>query len=170
MPARYRRAAVLAALAALIAVPALAAEPVADARYEGQTSQGERYRLAFRVAPDAAHVERLIAQFRTATCEESEIGTQGTLRIASIAIADGRFATSGKETARLRPAGKFEGGKQIERYRIAGHFPDAESARGTLRVRVEIRDRSGATIDNCTSAKRIAWSADRLGIIPGQPE
>ena len=170
MPHRICRVLVPALLAALAAVPALAAEPVPDSRYEGQTSQGARYRLEFRVAPDATRVERLLAQFKVTTCEQSERGTQGSLRIAAIGIDDGRFAVRGKETARLRRAGEFEGGEQIERYRLTGHFPDGEQARGRLKVTVEIRDRAGETVDTCTSAKRISWSADRLGVGPEQPE
>ncbi len=165
-----RRVAVPAALATLAVVPAVAAEPVADARYEGQTSQGERYRFAFRVGPGATHVERLFAQFRTPACTSSEKGTQGSVRIERIAIADGAFAASGKEVARLAPAGDFKGGRQIERFRVIGHFPDAERARGKLRIRVVIRDRTGEIVDTCTTAKQISWSADRLGVGPEQPE
>ena len=170
MAFRTSRVAVVAALATLAAVPSAVAQPVADSRYDGQTSQGEHYRFEFRVGPGATSVERLFAQFKTPKCETSKHGTQGSVRIGTIAIADGRFATSGKETARLKAAGEFDGGRQIERYRVIGHFPDGERARGELRIRVEIRDRSGETVDRCTTAKRIAWSADRLGVGPEQPE
>jgi hypothetical protein len=149
---------------ALAATPALATQPVADSRYAGQTSQGDRYRLEFRVAPDARRVERVLAQFRTPACTHSPRGTQGNLRIAGAAIDGDRFTARGKETARLAPAGKFEGGKQIERYTLAGHFPDAERATGTLKITVEIRDKAGDEVDRCTTAKRVRWSADRLGV------
>ena len=99
-------------------------------------------------------------------CTKSERGTQGSIRIPSVAIAQDRFTARGKETARLAPAGKFEGGKQIERYVLAGRFPDGERARGTLRITVEIRDKAGTEVDSCTTAKRIRWSADRLGVAP----
>ena len=126
-----RRAAVPAALATLVVVPAVAAEPVADARYEGQTSQGEqlpvRRSASARARPASSGCSRSSARRRATSSEQ---GTQGSLRIERIAIADGAFATSGKEAARLAPAGDFEGGRQIERYRVIGHFPDGERARG----------------------------------------
>ena len=168
MNPRIRRVAVLAALASTVAVPALAADPVADSRYEGQTSQGANgLRFEFRTSTDGSKVERLLTQFRARRCERADNGTQGSIRVASAAIDDGAFAKRGKETARLAPSGSFQGGSQIERYRIRGHFATPERAVGTMRVTVEVRNKAGATIDTCTTGKRaITWSAERLGVGP----
>ncbi len=144
-------------------------QPVADSRYDGQTSQGERYRFEFRVGPGATSVERLFAQFRTPKCETSRTGTQGSVRIRGVPIAEAASRTSGKETARLKAAGEFEGGRQIERYRVIGHFPDDERARGELRITRRDPRPAGDVVDRCTTAKRITWSADRLGVGPEQP-
>ena len=112
-------------------------------------------------------MQRVFAQFRARRCERARNGTQGSIRVRSIAIEDGTFFKRGKETARLRPSGSFEGGTQIERYRVRGRFPTPERARGTLRVTVEVRNKAGETIDTCTMGKRtVRWSADRLGVDP----
>ena len=168
MTHRIRRVAVMASLASLAAVPALAADPVADSRYEGQTSQGANgLRFEFRTSTDGSRVERLFTQFRARRCERADNGTQGSIRVRSIAIEDGTFSRRGRETARLRPSGSFAGGTQIERYRIRGRFPTSERARGTLRVTVEVRNKAGETIDRCRMGKRrVTWSADRLGVGP----
>jgi hypothetical protein len=167
MTHRIRRVAVLASLASLAAVPALAADPVPGSRYVGQTSQGGDPRFEFRVSDDASRVQRVFAQFRARRCERARNGTQGSIRVRSIAIEDGTFSRRGRETARLRPSGSFEGGTQIERYRIRGRFPTSERARGTLRVTVEVRNKAGETIDTCRMGKRrVTWSADRLGVGP----
>jgi hypothetical protein len=171
MNPRIRRVAVLAALASTVAVPALAADPVADSRYEGQTSQGANgLRFEFRTSTDGSRVERLFTQFRARDCERARNGTQGSIRVASIAIEDGSFATRGKEEARLKPSGSFAGGTQIERYRIRGRFTTDDVAKGTLRVTVEVRNKAGDTIDTCTMGKRVTWSAERLGIEPETEE
>ena len=173
MNPRIRRVALLAALASTVAVPALAADPVADSRYEGQTSQGANgLRFEFRTSADASRVERLFTQFRARRCERADNGTQGGIRVASAAIdAEGAFAKRGKETARIPPSGSFKGGSQVERYRIRGHFATSERAVGTLRVTVEVRNKAGDTIDTCTTGKRaITWSAERLGVEPGTGE
>jgi hypothetical protein len=168
MTFRIRRVAVLGSLASLAAVPALAADPVPDSRYAGQTSQArDSLRFEFRTSEDGSRVERLFTQFRTPRCERARNGTQGSIRVRSIAVEDGTFFKRGKETARLRPSGSFEGGTQIERYRIRGRFPTPDRARGRLRVTVEVRNKAGETIDTCTMGKRrVTWSADRLGVDP----
>jgi hypothetical protein len=168
MTHRIRRVAVLASLASLVAVPALAVEPVPDSRYAGETSQRGELRFEFRTSEDGTRVERLFTQFRARRCELAENGTQGSIRVQSIAIEDdGTFFRRGKETARLKPSGSFAGGTQIERYRIRGRFPTSETARGRLRVTVEVRNKAGETIDTCRMGKRrVTWSADRLGVGP----
>lgn len=166
MTHRIRRGAVLAALASLAAVPALAADPVPDSRYAGETTQANGLRFEFRVSEDGSRVERLLAQFRTPRCERARNGTQGSIRVASLAVEDGRIAKRGKERARLAPSGSFEGGTQIERYRLTGFFSTPETAAGTLKVTVEVRNKAGETIDTCTMGKRVTWAADRLGVGP----
>jgi hypothetical protein len=167
MTHRIRRVAVLASLASFAAVPALAADPVPGARYVGETSQRNDPRFEFRVSDDGSRVQRVFTQFRARRCERARNGTQGSIRVRSIAIEDGTFFKRGRETARLKPSGSFEGGTQIERYRIRGRFPTSERARGTLRVTVEVRNKAGATIDTCRMGKRrVTWSADRLGVGP----
>ncbi len=168
MTHRTRRVAVLASLASMAAVPALAADPIPDSRYVGQTSQGNNsLRFEFRVSADGARAERVFTQFRARRCERARNGTQGSIRVSRIAIEDGSFFKRGRETARLRPSGSFEGGTQIERYRIRGRFPTPDVARGTLRVTVEVRNKAGETIDTCRMGKRrVTWSADRLGVVP----
>jgi hypothetical protein len=166
MPHRTVRFALFAVLASPGAALALAAEPVPGSRYAGQTSQGHGFRFEFRTSAGGTSVEKLLAQFKTPKCETSRTGTQGSIRVASIPIAGGRFVKRGKEQARLKPAGKFKGGRQIERYRIAGSFPDGERATGTLEIDVTIRDRSGDVVDSCTVRKPVTWSADRLGVGP----
>ena len=171
MNPRIRRVAVLAALASTVAVPALAADPIADSRYEGQTSQGaDGLRFEFRTSADGSRVERLFTQFRARRCESAENGTQGSLRVASAAIDDdGAFAKRGKETARIPASGSFQGGSQVERYRIRGRFATSERAVGTMRVTVEVRNQAGATIETCTSGRRaVTWSAERLGVGPDE--
>jgi hypothetical protein len=169
MSHRMRRAGALSAVAALVAVPAFAA-PVAGSRYAGQTSQPGPLRFEFSTSADGTRVERLVAQFRTPRCETSRTGTQGTLRPRAVALADSHFTARGKETAKLRKAGEFKGGSQVERYRIRGHFPDADTARGTLKVTVEVRDKAGKRVDRCTTRRTITWTADRLGVGPGSGE
>ena len=168
MTLRIRRVAVLASLASLAAVPALADDPIPDSRYAGTTSQArDSLRFEFRVNEDGSRVERLFTQFRTPRCERARNGTQGSIRVSSIAIEDGAFFKRGKETARLRPSGSFDGGTQIERYRIRGRFATPERARGRLKVTVEVRNKAGETIDTCTMGKRrVTWSAERLGVDP----
>jgi len=168
MNPRIRRVAVLAALASTAAVPALAADPIPDSRYGGQTSQRGALVFEFRVSADGSRVERLFTQFRARRCENAENGAQGSIRVASIALQDdGSFSKRGKETARLKPSGSFEGGSQIERYRITGRFPTPETATGTLRVTVEVRNKAGETIDTCRMGRRtVTWSAERLGVVP----
>ena len=170
MTHRIRRVAVLASLASLAAVPALAADPVPDSRYAGQTIQLQNtLRFEFRTSADGSHVERLFTQFRTPKCERARNGAQGSIRVPSIAITDGAFSKRGKETARLAPSGSFAGGSQVERYRIRGRFTTAERAQGTLRVSVEVRNKAGDTIDTCVMGKRtVTWSADRLGVGPDE--
>jgi hypothetical protein len=172
MTHRIRRVAVLAALASLAAVPALAADPIPGSRYAGQTIQAKNtLRFEFRTSADGSRAERLFTQFRTPKCERAENGAQGSIRVDSIAIVDGSFFKRGKETARIQPSGSFEGGTQIERYRIRGSFPTAETAKGTLRVRVEIRNKAGETIDTCRMGRRtVTWSAERLGVGPDTEE
>ena len=170
MRIRTRRVVVPAVVAALVAVPAMAADPVPDSRYAGQTSQGHGFRFEFRTSADGTAVERLLAQFKTPRCESSRTGTQGSIRIASLPIVDGRFEIRGKESARLAPAGKFEGGRQIERYTLAGDFSDGERATGRLKVRVTIRDKAGDIVDSCTARKPVTWAADRLGVGPESEE
>jgi hypothetical protein len=167
MNSRIRRIAVLAPLSALVAVPALAAEPVASSRYAGTTSQSGGLRFEFSTSADGRRAERLVAQFKTPKCATSRNGTQGSLRPASFTIAGGHFIKHGTEKARLRAAGGFKGGTQVERYRITGRFPDADTAKGTLKVTVEIRDKTGKPVDRCTSPRPITWTADRLGVAPG---
>jgi hypothetical protein len=167
MTHRIRRGAVLAALASLAAVPALAADPVPDSPYAGETTQANGLRFEFRVSADGTHVERLFAQFRTPRCERARNGTQGSIRVGSLAVEDGRLFKRGKEKARLAPAGSFEGGTQIERYRITGFFSTPETVEGTLKVTVEVRNKAGRTIDTCRMGKRtVTWAADRLGVGP----
>ena len=170
MTPRIRRVAVLAALASTAAVSAMAADPVADSRHEGRTSQANGLRFEFRTSEDGSRVERLFTQFRARTCERADNGTQGSIRVAASRIEDGSFAHRGKETARLAPTDSFEGGTQIERYRIRGRFTTPERAVGTLRVSVEVRNKAGVTIDTCTMARRATWSADRLGVVPETEE
>jgi hypothetical protein len=168
MSHQTRRVCALSAVAMLAAaVPAFAADPVAGARYAGQTSQPGPLRFEFSTSADGARVEKLLAQFVTPKCVTSSSGTQGTLRPRPIAIVGDHFSSRGKETAKLRKAGSFKGGSQIERYRISGRFPDADTARGTLKVTVEVRDKTGRQVDSCTTRRTIAWSADRLGVGPG---
>ena len=164
----YRIAAIasLGALAALAAAPALAADPVAGARYAGETSQAGSLRFEFRVADDGSRVEKALIEFRAGNCENAESKARGTLRPPGIGIVDGTFDRTGKEVEKLPEQGGFGGGKQIERYTIKGSFPTSETAKGTLRVRVEIRDEDGNTISTCKHNKRITWSADRLGVGP----
>lgn len=166
MRLRIRRVAVLASLSSLVAVPALAADPVASSRYAGTTSQSGSLRFEFSISADGKRAERLVAQFRTPKCTTSPTGTQGSLRPRSIALAGDRFTKQGKETARLPAAGRFKGGTQVERYKLTGRFPSADTAKGTLKVTVEIRDKAGKTVDDCTTRKRVTWSADRLGVVP----
>jgi hypothetical protein len=157
----------LSAVATLVAaVPAFAANPVAGSRYAGQTAQSGPLRFEFSTSADGTRVEKLVAQFVTPKCVTSRSGTQGTIRPRPIAIVGGHFSARGKETAKLRKAGRFKGGSQIERYRIRGHFPDADTAKGTLRVTVEVRDSTGRQVDSCTTKRTITWSADRLGVGP----
>jgi hypothetical protein len=157
-------------LAVLAAAPALAADPVAGARYAGETSQAGHLRFEFRVADDGSRVEKALIQFRAGNCENAESKAQGSLRPPGIPIVDGAFARVGKEVEKLPSEGGFSGGKQIERYRVKGHFATTEKAKGVLRVRVEIRDNDGNTISTCRHDKRITWSADRLGVGPGTEE
>jgi hypothetical protein len=168
MTQRIRRMAVLASLASFAAVPALAADPVPDSRYAGQTSQARNsLRFDFRVSQDGARAERLFAQFRAPRCDRARNGTQGSIRVASLAIEDGAFAKRGSEEARLAPSGSFAGGTQVERYRLSGRFTSSEAAEGRLRVSVEVRNKAGETIDACTMGnQRVTWSADRLGVEP----
>ena len=151
-------------LALLATAPALAADPVAGARYAGLTSQAGALRFEFRVADDGSRVEKALIQFRAGNCENAESKAQGSLRPPGIGIVDGTFERTGKEVEKLPQQGGFSGGTQIERYRVRGHFPTPERAKGRLRVRVEIRDKQGNTISTCTHNKRITWSADRLGV------
>jgi hypothetical protein len=170
MTHRTSRVAVLAALASLAAVPAVAADPVPDSRYAGETSQRGSLSFDFRVSEDGTRAERVFTQFRAPNCERARNGTQGSIRVRSIAIDDGRFAAKGKEKARLKPSGSFKGGTQIERFRIRGRFASGELAKGTLKVTVEVRNAAGDTIDTCTMGKRVTWSANRLGIEPESVE
>jgi hypothetical protein len=166
MSHRTRRLCALSAVATLVAVPAFAADPVAGSRYAGETSRAPGSRFEFSTSADGGHVEKLVAQFRTRKCVTSRTGTQGTIRPKPIAIVDGRFSARGKEIAKLRKAGSFKGGSQVERYRINGRFPTADMAKGTLKVTVEIRDKTGEQVDSCTTKRTITWSADRLGVGP----
>ena len=172
MTPRIRRVAVLAALASSAAVPALAADPIPDSRYAGETSQARNsLRFEFRVNADGSRVERLFTQFRTPKCERARNGAQGSIRVDTIAIVDGAFANRGKETARLAPSGSFQGGTQIERYRLSGRFTTPETAVGRLRVTVEVRNKAGVTIDTCTMGnRRVTWTAARLGVVPDTGE
>jgi hypothetical protein len=168
---RTRPLCALSAVATLVAaVPAFAANPVAGSRYAGQTSQPGALRLEFSTSANGKRVEKLLAQFVTPKCVTSSSGTQGTLRPRPIAIVGNRFSTHGKEIAKLRKAGSFKGGSQVERYRISGHFPDVDTARGTLKVTVEVRDKTGKQVDSCTTKRTIRWSADRLGVGPETEE
>jgi hypothetical protein len=156
---------VLGGLTVLAAAPALAADPVAGARYAGETSQGN-LRFEFRVAEDSSRVEKALIQFRAGNCENAESKAQGSLRPPGIGIVDGAFERTGKEVEKLPRQGAFSGGTQIERYTVKGRFPTTERAKGTLKVRVEIRDKQGNTISTCKHNKRITWAADRLGVGP----
>ena len=156
---------VLGGLTALAGAPALAADPVAGARYVGETSQGN-LRFEFRVADDGSRVTKALIQFRAGNCENAESKAQGSLRPPGIGIVDGTFERTGKEVEKLPKQGAFSGGKQIERYTVRGRFPTSERAKGRLKVRVEIRDRDGNTISTCKHNKRITWAADRLGVGP----
>ena len=153
-------------LALLATAPALAADPVAGARYAGVTSQAGGLRFEFRVSGDGSRVKRALIQFRAGNCENAESKAQGSLRPPGIGIVDGTFEREGKEVETLPEQGGFSGGTQIERYRVRGRFPTSGRAKGTLRVRVEIRDRQGNTISTCRHNKRITWRADRLGVGP----
>jgi hypothetical protein len=170
MTHRIRHVAVLAALASLGAAPALAAlaaDPIPDSRYAGETSQRGSLRFEFRTSEDGSEAERVFTQFRAPRCERAENGTQGSIRVASIPITDGAFAVKGKERAKLKPSGSFAGGTQIERYSIRGHFASGDLAKGSLKVTVEVRDKAGDTIDTCKMGKNpVSWSADRLGVEP----
>ena len=169
MTHRFAAIGVLGGLTVLAAAPALAADPVAGARYAGETSQGG-LRFEFRVAEDGSSVDKALIQFRAGNCENAESKAQGSLRPPSIGIVDGAFERKGKEVEKLPRQGDFGGGKQIERYTVRGRFPTTERAKGTLRVRVEIQDRQGNTISTCKHDKRITWAADRLGVGPDTDE
>ena len=156
---------VLGGLTVLAATPALAADPIADARYAGETSQAS-LRFEFRVSEDATRVEEALIQFRAGNCENADSKAQGSLRPPAIPIADGVFARTGKEVEKLPKQGAFSGGTQIERYTVRGSFPTTERAKGRLKVRVEVRDKQGNTISTCKHDKRITWAADRLGVGP----
>jgi hypothetical protein len=166
MTHRIRRGAVLAALTSLVAVPALAADPVPDSRYAGETTQANGLRFEFRVSEDGSHVERLFTQFRTPRCERARNGTQGSIRVESLAVNGGSISKRGKEKARLAPSGSFKGGTQIERYRLTGFFSTPETAEGTLKVTVKVRNKAGDLIDTCKMGKHVTWAADRLGVVP----
>ena len=169
MTHRIAAIAMVGTLTALVAAPALAADPVAGARYAGETSQTGSLRFEFRVAEDGSRVEKALIQFRAGNCTNAESKAQGSLRPPGIGIVEGEFDRTGKEVEKLPQQGAFSGGTQIERYRVRGIFPTTERARGTLRVKVEIRDRLGNTISTCTHNKRITWSADRLGVVEPTP-
>ena len=130
MTHRIRRVAVLASLASLAAVPALAADPVPGARYVGQTSQGNDPRFEFRVSDDGSRVQRAFAQFRARRCERARNGTQGSIRVRSIAIEDGAFFKRGKETARLRPSGLVRGRHADRALPDPGPLPDLGAGAG----------------------------------------
>ncbi len=165
MTHRFAAIGLLGGLTVLAAAPALAADPVPGARYAGETSQGN-LRFEFRVADDGSRVQRALIQFRAGNCENAESKAQGSIRPPGIGIVDGAFERTGKEVERLPEQGDFGGGKQIERYTVKGSFPTEERAKGTLKVRVEIRDKQGNTISTCKHNKRITWAADRLGVGP----
>ena len=169
MTHRFAAIGVLGGLTVLAAAAALAADPVAGARYAGETSQNN-LRFEFRVAQDGSRVEKALIQFRAGNCENAESKAQGSLRPPGIGIVDGAFQRTGKEVEKLPEQGAFSGGTQIERYTVRGHFPTAERAKGRLKVRVEIRDKDGNTISTCKHNKRITWVADRLGVGPETEE
>ena len=169
MTHRFAAIGVLGGLTVLAAAPALAADPVAGARYAGETSQSN-LRFEFRVAEDGSRVEKTLIQFRAGNCENAASKAQGSIRPPGIGIVDGTFERTGKEVEKLPKQGSFSGGKQIERYTVKGRFPTAERAKGTLRVRVEIQDKDGETISTCKHNKRITWAADRLGVGPDTEE
>jgi hypothetical protein len=168
MTHRIRRAAILTAAASLISVSAFAAaDPTPDSRYAGSTSQAGGLRFEFRTSADGSKAERILTQFRAPRCERARNGAQGSIRVRSVRIADGAFAARGSEKAALPASDSFGGGTQIERYSIRGHFKSGERAKGTLSVRVTVKDKAGAVIDRCTMGKRTArWRADRLGVVP----
>ncbi|HZB76864.1 MAG TPA: hypothetical protein VE526_11615 [Solirubrobacteraceae bacterium] len=166
MTHRITATATVGTLAVLAAAPALAADPVAGARYAGETSQAGNLRFEFRVSDDGSRVRRALIQFRAGNCENARSKAQGSLRPPGIGIVDGTFERTGKEVEKLPRQGAFSGGTQIERYRVRGRFPTSDRAKGTLRVRVEIRDRQGNTISTCRHNKRITWKAARLGVGP----
>jgi hypothetical protein len=171
MTHRIRRAAVLATLASFGAVPAIAvamaADPIPDSRYAGVTSQRGDLRFEFRTSADGSAAERIFTQFRARNCERAKKGTQGSIRVAEAAIADGVFSARGKERAKIPASGSFAGGTQVERYRIRGHFASGDLAKGSLRVTVVVRNKAGDVIDTCTTGdKAVKWSSDRLGVDP----
>ena len=158
-----RFAAAIAVLVALAAAPAYAAAPVPDARYGGQTSQGQ-LRFEFRTSVDGSEIERLFTQFRTPNCDNADNGAQGSIRARDINLVADEFVAEGRETVRLPAQGGFDGGTQVERYRISGRFPTSDRARGTMRVTVKVKNRAGDVIATCRHGKRITWVADRLGV------
>ena len=170
MTHRIAAIAALGGLTALAAAPALAADPVAGARYAGETSQAGGLRFEFSTSADGSQISKLFAQYKAPHCENAESKAQGSIRQKDLAITDGNFARKGKEVVTLKPQGGFAGGKQIERFSIRGHFVSAELARGSLNVKVTVKSKSGTVISTCVHNKPITWSADRLGVGPETEE
>jgi hypothetical protein len=172
MTHRIRRVAVVASLASLTTASAFAAaDPVPDSRYAGTTSQADGLRFEFRTSVDGSQALKLFTQFRARHCERAQNGTQGSIRVAATDITDGAFEATGKEKAKIPASGSFQGGTQVERFTIRGHFKSGELAKGTLRVKVTVKNKAGDVIDTCTMGKRTpTWSADRLGVGPESTE
>jgi hypothetical protein len=161
MRGRLLAAGIAASLPLVLALPAVAATPRPDARYAGTTSQGRDHAVSLRTRSTRS-IARLRIEFEANQCRLARQGTQGAIRAPSVRVrrGSGRFVKRGSERAAIRGFGF-----QRETYRVRGRFTTRDRARGTLRITVRVFNRSGLLVDQCTTARPIRWSVDRLGDI-----
>ena len=169
MTHRIRRVAVLASLASMAAVPALAADPVPDSRYVGQTSQAPQHpalrvpRLRGRRARRAPVHPVPRAQVRAGAqrdpgqhpgLEDRDRGRQ----LLQAGQGDGPPGAVGLVRGR-------HADRALPDQRAASPRRTWPGARSGSRSRCATRPARRST-PAAMGKRRVTWSADRLGVVP----
>ena len=154
----------------LAAAPALAADPVAGARYAGETSQRQPRASSSASADGEPRREGAHPVPRGQLRERREQGARAASGRPASPIADGAFERTGKEVEKLPKQGALQRRHADRALHRPRPLPDGRARQGQAEGARRDPRQAGNTISTCKHDKRITWAADRLGVGPETEE